>query len=191
MSRHFAALAYSPSVQAEQRRRLGDTLPAGAGSVDAVLGLRERSFIAERDSFFLATVNAEGWPHVQHRGGARGFLRVLDGQTLAFADLSGNRQFVTVGNVRDQDRVALILMDFPRRLRLKVLARMRVLEVADLLSPDAAPEPPLHHLARTANAERVLLLHVAAYDWNCSKHITPRWSEDELATHGLCAPTSP
>jgi predicted pyridoxine 5'-phosphate oxidase superfamily flavin-nucleotide-binding protein len=194
MSRHFADIAYSPTVRDEQRRRLGAPLPTPPGSVEALLGPREQAWIAQRDTAFLATVNADGWPHVQHRGGPPGFLRVPDGRTLALADLGGNRQFVSVGNLRDNDRVALLLLDPAEQRRLKLLGRMQVLE-ADALAagqPEGAPQATtafaplsfptqvaLIELARQPGAERVLLLQVAAFDWNCSRHITPRWTEQE------------
>lgn len=194
MSRHFADIAFTASVRAEQLRRLGDELPQGPGSPEPRLGLRELAFIGARDTAFLATVNADGWPHVQHRGGPPGFLRVLDDRTLAFADLGGNRQFVSVGNLRDNDRAALMLLDAAARQRLKLLGRVRVLEVADVLGGTLPPDLPaeahltLHALARTARAERVMVMRVAAFDWNCSQHIVRRWSEPELESLGLTLP---
>lgn len=194
MSRHFAALAYSPSVQAEQVRRHGAPLAQDQGDPEPRFGARELAFISARDAFFLATVNADGWPHVQHRGGPPGFLQVLDERTLAFADLGGNRQFVSVGNLQDNDRAALLLLDAANRRRLKILGRMRVLEVADAqggVLPDGISvdrRPALQALAHTAGAERVMVMRVAAFDWNCSQHITRRWSEQELQGLGLMLP---
>jgi predicted pyridoxine 5'-phosphate oxidase superfamily flavin-nucleotide-binding protein len=197
MSRHFADIAYTPSVRAEQVARHGEDLSQGHGSPDPRLGPREATFIAERDTAFLGTVNADGWPHVQHRGGPPGFLRVLDAYTLAFADLGGNRQFVSVGNLHDNDRAALMLLDAAHRRRLKILGHMRVLEAPAVargaLPPDvpAAFLPALQALAHTPRAERVLLMRIAAFDWNCSQHITPRWSEQELAALGVSLPARP
>lgn len=187
MSRHFAALAYTPSVRAAQRRHGGRELAAGPAEA-ALLGPREREFIAARDSFYLATVNETGWPHVQHRGGPAGFLKVLGPSTLACADYGGNRQFVSVGNLAAEPRAALILMDYPKRRRLKILARLRVVDFAEadsalraaVATPGAAP------------TERILRIEVAAFDWNCSQHITPRYTENELAALGIdLSPTPP
>jgi predicted pyridoxine 5'-phosphate oxidase superfamily flavin-nucleotide-binding protein len=184
MSSHFAAIAYTPGVRAAQRRFAGDEAPVPPGAAVGRLGQRERAFIATRDSFFLATVGEGGWPHVQHRGGAPGFLRVLDDDTLAFADFGGNRQFVSVGNLSGNPRAALILLDYPRRLRLKLLAEIEVLAAeaapAALLAAVQGPE--------AAAVERVMRLHVAAFDWNCSRFITPRYTEAELAALGVALP---
>ncbi|WP_066340537.1 pyridoxamine 5'-phosphate oxidase family protein [Azohydromonas lata] len=186
MSSHFAAIAYTPGVRAAQRRFGGAEAPKPPGDLQAHLSARERAFIAARDSFFLATVGEGGWPHVQHRGGAPGFLRVLDDSTLAFADLGGNRQFVSTGNLAGNPRAALILLDYPQRRRLKLMAEIEVL-AADEAPPAllAAVEMP-----KTPPTERVMLLHVAAFDWNCSRFITPRYTEAELAALGVALPAS-
>lgn len=138
----------------------------------------EAAFIAERDSFYLATVSQTGWPYIQHRGGPPGFLRVLDERTLGFADFRGNRQYLTLGALADEDRVALFLMDYPRRRRLKILARMA--------PHDLTAEPDLAARLATpgyrAAAERGFVLKLHAFDWNCSRHITPRFTTAEVAT---------
>lgn len=178
MSRHFASIAYTPSVRASQRRHGGRDLGEGldeTGETPGVeLGLREREFVAARDSFYLSTVSESGWPHVQHRGGQAGFLQVLDPTTLAFADLSGNRQYVSVGNLSRNDRAALILMDYPNRRRLKILGHVEMVELATvnpkLLAKMKFPE---------RDVERIMLIRIAAFDWNCSRHITPRFTESE------------
>jgi uncharacterized protein len=137
----------------------------------------ERAFIAERDSFYMATVSESGWPYVQHRGGPSGFIRVLDDRTLAIADFRGNRQYISAGNLGSDDRAALILMDYPNRRRLKIFAHV---EARDL---DADPElaERLTMPGYRAKVERGLVIHLAAFDWNCPQHITPRFSEAELA----------
>lgn len=185
MSRHFAALAYTPSVQASQRRYGGRELPVPAEHPDIELGAREGEFIAARDSFYLATVSETGWPHVQHRGGPPGFLRVVDGATLAFADFSGNRQYVSVGNLAHNDRAALILIDYPNQRRLKILGRVAVIDLAAgaANSELLAKMPPLG-----GDVERILTIRVAAFDWNCSRHITPRFTESEWKTR--CSSTT-
>jgi uncharacterized protein len=182
MSRHFASLAYTARVRDCQRRYAGRDLGEGLADTPpaavTALGPREQAFIAERDSFYLATVGETGWPHVQHRGGPPGFLQVLDATTLAFADYSGNRQYVSVGNLAGNDRAALILMDYPNQRRLKIMARVELVDSAavdsKILAKMKNPE---------ARVERVMRLHVAAYDWNCSQHITPRYTESEWREH--------
>lgn len=136
----------------------------------------EAQFIGQRDSFYLASVSETGWPYMQHRGGPVGFLRVLDDKTLGFADFRGNRQYISVGNIAADDRVALFLMDYPNRRRLKILAHA---EERDLKS-----DPELGQRLATpdynAKMERAMLFHLEAFDWNCPQHITPRYTQDEL-----------
>ena len=178
VSRHFAAIAYTPSVRASQRRYGGRDLGEGLEEIIetplAELGPREREFIAARDSFYLSTVSESGWPHVQHRGGPAGFLQVLAQDTLAFADLSGNRQYVSVGNLTRNDRAALILMDYPNRRRLKILGHVETFELA-AVNPNLLAKMKFSE----GNVERIMLIRIAAFDWNCSRHITPRFTESE------------
>ena len=137
---------------------------------------REKAFIADRDSFYLASVSQTGWPYIQHRGGPPGFLRVLDPETLGFADYRGNRQYLSLGNIADDDRVALFLMDYPNRRRLKVLAHMTAHDLAT--APDLA-----RHLTTPGYrgvAERAFTLRLEAFDWNCPQHITPRFTAAEV-----------
>lgn len=190
MSRHFAEITYTASVKAAQRRYNGHELAVPVTSGPAVeLGVREIEYIAARDSLYLATVGESGWPHVQHRGGPAGFLKVLDPGTLGFPDYGGNRQYVSVGNLGHDDRVAMILMDYPNRRRLKILGHVQVIDLAaagpELLS---AVLPPFSSVP----VERILLIRVAAFDWNCSQHITPRYTETELQSRGIRPdPTKP
>jgi predicted pyridoxine 5'-phosphate oxidase superfamily flavin-nucleotide-binding protein len=136
----------------------------------------EAAFIAERDSLYMATVSESGWPYVQHRGGPPGFIRVLDEKTLAIPDFRGNRQYISTGNLATNDRVALILMDYPNRRRLKLYAHM---EARDLSAdPKLAAELALP--GYRAKVERGLVIHLEAFDWNCPQHIIPRFSEAEL-----------
>ncbi len=137
----------------------------------------ETQFIAERDSFYMATVSESGWPYVQHRGGPAGFLKVLDEKTLAFPDFRGNRQYISVGNAAADDRVSLILVDYPNRRRLKILAHIEARELAD--DPELAARLALPEYR--GKVERVMLLHLATFDWNCPQHITPRFTEGEIA----------
>lgn len=139
------------------------------------LGADERAFIESRDSAYVASVSADGWPYVQHRGGPPGFIRVLGPDRIAFADYRGNRQYVTTGHVAANDRVALFLMDYPRRARLKILARAQIADAASDPATAAALSAP-----GAPEAERIVTLTVAAFDWNCPKYITPRFTEAEV-----------
>jgi uncharacterized protein len=137
----------------------------------------EAAFIVERDSLYMATVSENGWPYVQHRGGPPGFIRILDEKTLAIPDFRGNRQYISTGNLAANDRAALFLMDYPNRRRLKIYAHI---EARDLTAdPELAAKLTLP--GYRAKVERGLIIHLAAFDWNCPQHITPRFSEAELA----------
>jgi predicted pyridoxine 5'-phosphate oxidase superfamily flavin-nucleotide-binding protein len=135
------------------------------------------AFVAERDSFYMATVSETGWPYVQHRGGPPGFLKVLNGKTLGFADYRGNRQYISVGNLKADDRVALILMDYANRARLKIYAHVEIVP----LDADPALAQRVATSGYKAVPERIVLLHLVAFDWNCPQHITPRFTEREIA----------
>jgi predicted pyridoxine 5'-phosphate oxidase superfamily flavin-nucleotide-binding protein len=146
------------------------------------LGDDERTFLANRDSFYLASVSQSGWPYVQYRGGPPGFLRVLDEHRLAWADFRGNFQYITVGNLVDEPRVALIVMNYAQQQRLKVFGHARVVEAGDdpgLIGTLAEPE-------YDAVVERAVVVTVDAYDWNCRQHITRRYTAAEV--EGLAAP---
>jgi uncharacterized protein len=143
----------------------------------------EVEFLAERDSFYWATVGATGWPYVQHRGGPKGFLKVIDDHTLALADFRGNKQFISTGNLLTDNRVAMILVDYPRQARLKILGRVEVLEGEKAnVWMDRVRMP-----GYKAIIERVFVIHVEAYDWNCPQHITPRYTAEQIheAVHTL------
>ncbi|HEU0222899.1 MAG TPA: pyridoxamine 5'-phosphate oxidase family protein [Paracoccaceae bacterium] len=136
----------------------------------------EAEFVAARDGFYMATVSATGWPYLQFRGGPRGFLKLLDARTLGFADLRGNRQYVSAGNLDGNPRVALFLMDYANRRRLKILGRARIVEAAeapDLVQGLSAP-------GTEGRAERAVLIALAGFDWNCSQHIPQRFTADEI-----------
>ena len=133
------------------------------------------AFIGELDTAFLATVSAAGAPYIQHRGGPKGFIKVLDDKTLGFADYAGNRQYITISNLADNDRAYLFLLDFAARRRIKVWGRARVVE------DDPALLARLADPGYRARPERAVLFTVEAWDANCSQHITARFSEDEIA----------
>ncbi|SMC24124.1 hypothetical protein SAMN02745857_01756 [Andreprevotia lacus DSM 23236] len=179
MPRAFAAITFTDSVKAAQTRyhsresNLGFELAEDSRS--ALTG-REAEFIAERDSFYMATVNEDGWPYVQHRGGPAGFLKVLDAHTLGFADFRGNMQYLSVGNLQANDRVSLILMDYPNRRRLKIWGRVQIVHEIDAPALIAALESPAYR----ARIERAMVIRVEAWDWNCPQHITPRYTDADI-----------
>jgi predicted pyridoxine 5'-phosphate oxidase superfamily flavin-nucleotide-binding protein len=179
MTARFGEIAFTDMVRAVQAEM--GSAAAYAASADAApaadrLGPAEAGFIAARDTMFIASVGATGWPYVQHRGGKPGFIRVLDERTLGFLDLAGNRQYVTVGNLARDDRVSLLLLDFARRRRLKVLGHARAVSLAD----DPTLAARLAVPGWRGRAERAVLVTVEAFDWNCPAHITPRFTADEV-----------
>ncbi|MDQ8202947.1 pyridoxamine 5'-phosphate oxidase family protein [Pelagicoccus sp. SDUM812003] len=159
-------------AQLENYRRVGMVRDDGDRLI--AMGLAERTFIAERDSFYLASANENGWPYVQHRGGAKGFLKVLDERRLAFADLEGNRQMISVGNVSANDRVSLFLMDYRARERLKIIGRAKV------ISPQDDPELASLLGLEPAGHGRIFVIEVVGFDWNCPKFITQRFTRVEV-----------
>ena len=184
MARKFAEITFTPSVKAAQTQygsRAANQRFEFADDPGDALGEVEAAFIEARDGFYQATVNENGWPYVQFRGGPRGFLKVLDGRTIGYADFRGNIQYLSVGNLNANDRIALILMDYPNRRRLKIWARARIVhhdEDPELLARLEAP-------TYRARVERAVVMTIEAVDWNCPQHITPRFTAaeiDELVT---------
>jgi hypothetical protein len=178
MPSRFRLLTQTPAVHDAQRALLGRSQPdPGVGAdLPEPLGEDERAFIAARDSFYLASVSETGWPYVQHRGGPTGFLRVLGPHRIAFADYPGNRQMISAGNVRADGRVALILVNYPARERMKILGRAQWLSVRD--DPELVGSLPVPEGREAMGA---VVIEVEAYDWNCPQHITPRFTELEIA----------
>jgi uncharacterized protein len=179
MSRHYRATLFTPEVLAAQQAAYGQAQSTPPSAGPDSLGPDETAFIASRDSFYLASVNPDGWPYLQHRGGPPGFLHVLDPHTLAFADLRGNRQLLTTGNLASEDRVSLFLMDYPQRQRLKIIGHASTHSLADdpavaaRLAPAGIP---------AAHIERYFRIRVVGFDWNCPKYITPRYTAAEVRT---------
>ncbi|MCI0516966.1 MAG: pyridoxamine 5'-phosphate oxidase family protein [Woeseiaceae bacterium] len=179
MARAFSRIAFTPKVKAAQTR-MGSRdgyRSAELGEPETVeLTSHEVDFISARDSFYQGTVGENGWPYVQHRGGPAGFLKVLDAQTIGYADFAGNRQYISVGNLDGDDRISLFLMDYPGQRRLKIWGRARLI--------DEDSEPAL--MARLecrdyrASVERGVVITVEAFDWNCPKYITPRFTGHEV-----------
>lgn len=178
MAYTYLDIAATPNVRAAQAAMGSDRIWTGRAieRESRQFSPQEIAFIGARDSFYIATVSETGWPYVQHRGGPPGFLRVVDDVTLAFADYSGNRQYISTGNLAGEDRASLILMDYPQRTRLKVYAHVRIVAPdADAKLAEAVAIP-----GYKARIERIFVLHLDAFDWNCPQHITPRFTEPQI-----------
>ena len=180
MGHKFQEIAFTETVKSIQEqlgsRRGYSRREGGDSDFNNVLGPQEAGFIGDRDSFYMASVSETGWPYVQHRGGPNGFVRVLDEKTIGFVDYSGNRQYVSVGNLINDDRVSLFFMDYPNRTRLKLLARARIVapEETEILTK-------LTPADNQVRIERGFLMTVEAFDWNCPQHITPRFTTEQVA----------
>jgi predicted pyridoxine 5'-phosphate oxidase superfamily flavin-nucleotide-binding protein len=176
MAMKYLELAMTDAVRRAQNHYYGRAVNiAGAPERDP-LTQDEAEFIAERDSFYLGSISETGWPYIQHRGGPKGFLRVINETTLAFADYKGNRQLLTTGNVSVNDRVALFLMDYQNRTRLKILGHARVEDArAHPKLVEQLADPKLQQAV-----ERLVFIDVVSFDWNCPKYITPRYSAEEV-----------
>ena len=180
MPNKFSDIAFTPNVKAAQidygSRRQYEKSENDGRERNTVLSDAEIAFIEERDGFYMATVSENDYPYIQFRGGQRGFLKVLDERTLGFADFRGNLQYISVGNVRSNRKVALFLMDYANRRRLKIFAEAEIKNAAD------APEliERLKVPDYKAKIERAIVLRVEAFDWNCPQHITPRYTIGEI-----------
>lgn len=175
----FGSLVFTPVVKKLQERygsrQQYERMIKPSGSHDRFTAF-ETEFLAGRDSFYWATTGATGWPYVQHRGGPKGFLKVIDDHTLALADFRGNKQYISTGNLLTDNRVAMILIDYPRQARLKILGHVEIFEgdkASDWIARVRVPD-------YKAVIERVFVIHVEAYDWNCPQHITPRYTAEEI-----------
>ncbi len=177
MTKHISDIAFTDAVKAAQERK---------GSRSSYAKMEEKGgwqnritedlagFIAERDSFYLATASADGQPYVQHRGGPKGFFKVLDERTLAFADFRGNRQYISAGNLSENDKANIFLMDYPNRRRIKIWGRARVVE------DDPALMERLFERGYRARPDQAIVFELEAWDVNCPQHITPRYTEAEF-----------
>ena len=181
MPRNFGSLVFTPLVKALQEqhgsRRQYARLEASDSSPGR-LGPEESAFIADRDTFYMATLGSTGWPYIQHRGGPKGFLKVIDESTIAFADFLGNKQYISTGNLLSDNRAALILMDYPRQLRLKILGRVEIFEGDQAHTDDWIGK--VRDPQYKATIERVYVIRVEAFDWNCQQHIIPRYTAEEI-----------
>jgi uncharacterized protein len=180
MAHRFGDLVFTPAIKALQEkhgsRRQYARMAGQATSQADRLGPAEEEFLADQDSFYMASVGESGWPYVQHRGGPAGFLTVLDDQTIAFADFRGNKQYVSAGNLLTDSRVALIVLDYPRQARLKILGRVEILEGDAMLALLSKVQQPGYPAA----VERIFVIHVEAFDWNCPQHVTPRYTAEQI-----------
>jgi len=181
MPKAFATISFTESVKAAQSQygsRERNQHFELSNDPSNQLGEFETEFIQARDSFYQATISENGWPYVQHRGGPAGFLRVIDHQTIGYADFSGNKQYLSVGNLNANPRISLILMDYANRRRLKLWGTVRIVHESEEPRIIAHLEVPSYR----ARVERGILIHIEAVEWNCPQHITPRYSKAEVET---------
>jgi predicted pyridoxine 5'-phosphate oxidase superfamily flavin-nucleotide-binding protein len=179
MAYHFGSLVFTPVVKALQERygsRRSYAKREESRFSQDDLGPDEEGFLEECDSFYMASIGETGWPYVQHRGGSRGFLKVLDHHTIGFADFRGNKQYISTGNLTTNDKVALILVDYPRQARLKILGHVEIFEGA----PANEWMEKFHDSSEATPIERIFIIHVNAFDWNCQQHITRRFTEEQI-----------
>jgi predicted pyridoxine 5'-phosphate oxidase superfamily flavin-nucleotide-binding protein len=178
MAKNFAAIAFTDAVKAMQEK-LGSRASYARMERDTYVdGLtdNEINFIAQRDSFYMASIGENNYPYIQHRGGPKGFLKVLDAKRLGFIDFKGNMQYISVGNIATNNNVALIMVDYPARARLKILAKAEIVELKD----DPALYDKLDLAEYKFRPERIMVFNIEAYDWNCPQHITPRYTIEDI-----------
>ena len=181
MARNYRHTMFSDAIKAVQERHGSRAayikMDADADGTPDALTAKEIGYIALRDSFYMASVTAHGWPYMQHRGGPAGFLRHLGGNRIGFADYRGNKQYISTANLAGDDRVSLFLMDYPNKDRLKLVGHAHSVELAD----DPALVTSLMPAGYRATPERAFLIDVIGWEWNCSQHITPRFTEAEIS----------
>ncbi len=178
MTAKISDIAFTPAVKAWQTRlgsRAGYARRTETKDWQDKVTPELAAFLAERDSFYLATASAEGRPYIQHRGGPAGFLKVLDDKHLAFADFGGNKQYISAGNLSENDRASIFLMDYANRQRIKLWGRARVVE------DDAALLERLADPGYRAKPERAVVFEIEAWDVNCPQHIARRYTDDQIA----------
>lgn len=178
MAKNFAQIAFTDAVKKLQEKNGSRASYERMEKFNVIDGLTERemSFIQDRDSFYLASIGTKDFPYIQHRGGPKGFLKVLDSKRLGYIDFTGNKQYVTVGNVVTNNKVSLIIIDYPTRTRLKIFAKAKLVELKD--------NPELYDLLDLKSCkfrpERMMVFQIEAYDWNCPQHIIPRFTVEEI-----------
>ena len=179
MTDNFTELAFTESVKAQQEKygtRIAYARMEQGGEFRNQITWQEQRHIEDRDGFYLASVGENGWPYMQFRGGPKGFLKVIDDHTIAFADFRGNGQYISTGNLKANRKTVLFLMNYTQKQRLKIWAE------ADVLDPAEHPElaEKLIMPDYQAPVERIIVFKVEAFDWNCPQHITPRFTEEEI-----------
>ena len=178
MAKNFAEIAFTEAVKKLQEKHGSRSSYERMEKFSVIDGLTEGeiSFIQNRDSFYVATIGVKEFPYIQHRGGPKGFLKVLDSKRIGFIDFVGNKQYVSVGNMATNNNVSLIMIDYPTKTRLKIFAKVEVVELND--------NPELYDLLDLEDykfkPERMMMFHIEAYDWNCPQHITPRYTVDDI-----------
>jgi len=178
MAKNFASIGFSTAARQLQEKYGSRQSYARMEKDSYVDGLTEKEtdFIAERDSFYIASIGENGFPYIQHRGGPKGFLKVLDNKRLGFIDFKGNMQYITAGNLATNNKIALIMVDYPSRTRLKIFARAEMAELAG--------HQELYNALNLEDykfrPESMMVLHIEAYDWNCPQHIVPRYTVEEI-----------
>jgi uncharacterized protein len=178
MAKNFASIAFTNEIKVLQEKHGSRKSYARMENEVYQEGLTqdEMAFIDTRDSFYMATLGENGFPYIQHRGGSKGFIKVLDAKRIGFIDFKGNMQYVSVGNIATNNKVALIMVDYPSRTRLKIYATAEIIELND----DPALYDVLDLSEYKFRPERMMILHIEAYDWNCPQHITPRYTVEEI-----------
>ncbi len=178
MAKNFGEIAFTDAVKKLQEKYGSRNSYSRMEKFNVIDGLTdsEISFIQNQDSFYLASIGSNNFPYIQHRGGPKGFLKILDANRIGFIDFTGNKQYVTVGNMATNNNVSLIMVDYPSKSRLKIYAKSEIVELKD--------NPSLYEKLNLKNykfrPERMLILNIEAYDWNCPQHITPRYTVKEI-----------
>lgn len=181
MKEYVSEIAFTDTVKSIQKREGSRDIYAHMeqrGSWHDTVTRELADFIAQRDSFYIATVNSEGQPYIQHRGGPKGFLKVIDNKKIGFADFSGNRQYISYGNITDNNKVCLFLMDYPNRKRIKIWGTATIIAEKELINQ-------LTVAGYNAVPERAFLIHIDAWDINCPKYITQRYTMEEIRVMDL------
>lgn len=179
MKKNFTELAFTENVKKQQEQYgTRNSYARMENSIERYeLGQQEIDFIQARDSFYMATIGENGWPYVQHRGGIKGFVHILDKTTVAYADFQGNGQYISTGNLHGSNKTSIIMVNYPARQRLKIWAETKIIT----RGIDKSIEEKLDINNTSSKVERIVILNVQAFDWNCPQHITPRYTEDEIS----------
>jgi len=175
---NYQKLAFTDAIKKLQEENGSRSAYENMEKRSIVDGLTENEigFISERDSFYMASYGENEYPYIQHRGGPAGFIKVIDDKTIGIVDFSGNRQYISLGNISNNNKVALFLMSYPQRARLKIYAHAKVVELKD--------NEELYNQLKPSDykfrPERMLVFEIQAYDWNCPQHITPRFTKEDV-----------